>query len=108
MNNQEVLDKVANHLLTQMEVSADEFGCKYRGPNGLKCAIGCLIPDEKYIPAMEGLSSNHVIIQGNLSNFLGDIKLLKKLQFIHDQHEPVEWRSLLETLANDYNLEINF
>lgn len=30
--------------------------CKYRGANGRMCAVGCLIPDDKYDREMEGAS----------------------------------------------------
>lgn len=34
-------------------VEADSGHCKYRGPNGKKCAVGLLIPDELYDPRMD-------------------------------------------------------
>lgn len=30
--------------------------CRYRGDNGTKCAVGMLIPDEAYVPSMEGIT----------------------------------------------------
>jgi len=52
MNKQEFFDKVARHLLTQNAKSIEAFErnakCLYRGPNGMKCVAGCLIPDELY------------------------------------------------------------
>jgi hypothetical protein len=54
MTLQETFDKVCVHLLTQLQKSVfldsnGSMACAYRGPNGLKCAVGCLIPDELYV-----------------------------------------------------------
>jgi len=51
---QSVFDKVATHLLTQNCKSVEDGACLYRAPNGMKCAIGALIPDELYDPVFEG------------------------------------------------------
>lgn len=32
--------------------------CMYRGPNGLKCALGMLLPDDEYLSEMEGNGVN--------------------------------------------------
>ena len=54
---QEVFDHVVAHLRKQKvrSVSADG-SCKYRGPNGLMCAFGCLIPDDLYHSTFEGMN----------------------------------------------------
>lgn len=40
LTEQQIFDKVATHLLTQMERSVDECGdCRYRGMNGKMCAL---------------------------------------------------------------------
>lgn len=59
MNEQEIFNKVAEHLLTQNESAvvyrASQLKhCVYRTKEGLKCAIGCLIPDEVYTDSIEG------------------------------------------------------
>lgn len=57
---QEIFDKVSHHLLKQKArsmISSSTGGsqlCAYRGSNGLCCAVGFLIPDDKYDPNMEG------------------------------------------------------
>lgn len=58
-SKQELFDTVARHLLTQRRQSKVVGGqCRYRweDPWGrvLRCAIGCLIPDEAYKPSYEG------------------------------------------------------
>ncbi|MNC40446.1 hypothetical protein D3C75_891570 [compost metagenome] len=53
--------KIEQHLI-QQKARAVQTGalpsdrCQYRTDTGLMCAAGCLIPDEKYVPEMEGLT----------------------------------------------------
>lgn len=54
MNHQKAFDTMLNHLRQQGKPAVTEKGrCRYR-VDGLKCAVGALIPDEEYEPAMEG------------------------------------------------------
>ena len=53
LSRQEMFDKVCQHLRTQKKRSfksdfneSSQGTCVYRGPNGTKCAVGALIPDE--------------------------------------------------------------
>lgn len=34
--------------------------CAYRSPNGNKCAVGVFIPDDLYVPEMEGRGVRHI------------------------------------------------
>lgn len=61
---QDIFNKVVTHLLTQNEMSVAYRAsgdpnikgmCAYRGKDGLKCAVGCLIEDDEYLPIMEGI-----------------------------------------------------
>jgi hypothetical protein len=121
MNKQKVFDIVSDHLLTQMESSSvphseleGEDFCLYRNPNGLKCAIGCLIADEVYRPELEDkdVLEKDVLdaIQCSLSERVTkeDLYLLMDLQMIHDVYEPLEWRKELEACAKDYKLAFNY
>ena len=56
MNDQDVFDRVATHLLTQKRRSTNQSIPLYRDDRGNKCAIGCLIDDEHYNPILEGSS----------------------------------------------------
>lgn len=87
MNNQETYNKVKAHLLAQGEPSRQGADCLYRGANGLKCAIGCLIADDQYDPAFEGQSPEHnqVITAVRASGCQADVDLLSKLQEAHDK-----------------------
>lgn len=51
---QETFDRVAKHLLKQNKKSVNGTQCMYRSSDGLQCALGCLIPDELYVPSLEG------------------------------------------------------
>jgi len=108
MNRQEVFDKVAAHLLTQREKSKDSYGCLYRSPDGLKCAIGCLIPDNLYDKAIENSPVDE--LPENILRFIGvedsieDINFLTDLQIIHDDSLSENWREKLINFAEDKGL----
>lgn len=58
MEAQEIFDKVYRHLIRQgRPAMIHEYGashCEYRTENGLRCAVGCLIPKKLYDKSMEG------------------------------------------------------
>jgi len=95
MTAQEIFDKVINHLLQQGGPALnynydDDHKCRYRSNNGLKCAVGCLIPDDQYDPLMEGMG---VIVtfpsSDPLNNWIAKYyephrHLLGALQSLHD------------------------
>ena len=129
---QDIFDFVAAHLMTQGVVSEDQNGqCVYRSPDGLKCAIGCLIPDDAYRGNLEGREGNHPIVLGALGFNMPEnycrsgsfpigfsksdvdrINLLLALQQVHDDegrrsqsdgHVP-NFKPALVELARDFNL----
>lgn len=92
MDKQEVFEYVVKHLFVQgKRASNNQGGCKYLTDDGLKCAVGCLIPTEIYDPLME--------LSGNIRNLITDFgpilpkeikrysSLLFSLQIIHDSSE---------------------
>lgn len=122
MNRQQVYDKVRQHLLKQGAKSVDGFSCVYRSDNGMKCAIGALIPDWLYdkldkegqavegedviallqepeIQALFDFEPNEDIEDGPMSS------LLTSLQSIHDTYEPHEWDWRLRDVARNHGLE---
>jgi len=112
---QEIFDFVANHLLTQNEKCTTIFGhCKYRVEKDnkvLKCAAGCLIPDEDYNVNFEG--ANWEKYPSHISNlpFVKDSendKLIRTLQIIHDSYGVFQWEDSLIELARKENLQVNF
>jgi hypothetical protein len=53
LDYQKTFDAVLAHLRKQGKRAIDGESCMYRTEDGLKCAIGCLIPDDKYDPKMD-------------------------------------------------------
>jgi hypothetical protein len=92
MNNrpeseQEIFDFVVNHLRAQRVPSANSTGCMYRGPNGTKCAVGCLIPDAFYKPHIEHKAAHASEVKAILKEigYNGhEIYFIGALQRIHD------------------------
>lgn len=116
MNNQELFDKVTNHLLTQNEQAFANGNCAYRGKNEqgkvLMCAVGCLIPEDKYDTAMEGKLWNYenaiplaLQEQGIDTNDEKIYDLISKLQDIHDYYTPERWYLELRDVARTFKLE---
>ena len=124
LNKQQVFDKVAAHLLAQGITSSKghEVGgtCLYRGPNGTKCAVGCLIPDDLYSPNMEGKSVPGSVSPDfpDLDSMLGRVltqiveqdtfPLLAALQVLHDTIKPEFWDVELRNSAIKFNLTVKF
>ncbi len=112
MNIQEIFDTVSVHLLTQNKKSQESSfysSCLYRGPNGLKCAVGCLIKDEFYNIHIENYSSDaECVIKalGQSGIIIDDeiTEILYDLQDIHDTCWACNWHKLLYLLALDYDL----
>lgn len=90
MTPQEIFDTVATHLFTQGVRAAREDGFSvYRTPEGLKCAVGCLIPDSDYDFKMECGTINELIDSNYLPDdvhevFADNRGLLRRLQVAHD------------------------
>lgn len=113
---QAAFNKVARHLLRQNERSATEDGtCLYRGPRGLRCAVGALIPrritpperviDEVLYGSLGTKGSEEVIeCLGGETNALALFPLLSELQLVHDMRDVEEWRSALADVALAFNL----
>ena len=114
MTNQEIYTKVRDHLLTQMKKSqgllqredhGEYMTCLYYGPDGLKCAVGALIPENMYNPRMEGEGVDTDIIKNALDYSEEQKRLLQELQCVHDEHDPDEWQGKLWDVADDFGLE---
>ena len=85
MSRQEMYDLMMAHLRNQKVRSETKSGCMYRGPNGLKCAIGALIPDSMYNEKMEGRSPEFLYENfKKLRIRKKDIDFLNDMQELHD------------------------
>lgn len=95
----------------------------YRSPNGNKCAIGCLIPDEMYNKDIEGLSVFHDEVSDILKKIYPDAteKDLNFLAVLQDTHDDLDndktnnyenFRPLLNEAMKEnayrWNLEFNY
>ena len=124
MKRQDIFDTVVKHLFKQKRQAFTRpapgvvfTGCAYRTPDKLKCAIGCLIPDELYDPSLEGATMAS-IAEGARRDFgipilklLGGARnkeLLSDLQEIHDNAEawnnlsPTDKRRIRHSAVGDY------
>ncbi len=101
--NQEIFDKVADHLLTQQARSDDGHGvCLYRGAGGMKCAVGIFIPDAVYDIAHEKMGIRSLPLDFEPTNT--QVSLLRVLQAVHDDGEPHNWPEDLKRCAADWDL----
>lgn len=69
------------------------LNCQYKDAEGLKCAVGCLIPDGEYKPELEtGSLDWAVAFTPTLKKF--DTRFLFALQNVHDsysRHTESNW-----------------
>lgn len=104
LTNLEVIDLVTKHLLCQNKRSATILDgksmCLYRGPDGTKCAVGVLIPDEEYSVYFENKIPVHLDCP-SLRDI--DLAVLNKLQAIHDNVDPAQWGFKLAALRRLYD-----
>jgi hypothetical protein len=87
VNNQEFFDKSVRHLFAQKVPSIINGNCKYRGPNGTMCAVGCHIPDDLYKEEFENKSSGSIVdCYVNIHEIFEhvDIRLIRDTQIAHD------------------------
>jgi hypothetical protein len=124
LTNQQIFDRVYVHLLRQNAKSQEVLGgittCLYRSPEGLSCAVGCLISDEFYSPAIENSSvlellyptlgdGNEVLrrtLEGSGIDLESSGQLLNRLQRVHDGFDPANWSKALEVVAEEFGLTL--
>lgn len=109
MNNQEALNRAYAGLSAQgFQKSVLDDRCKYRGPDGRRCAVGHLIRDDEYREVFDQLFSGYYIYDiRNLCPSLHGVslELLTALQFAHDgAHDPDDMRERLLGVAERFGL----
>ncbi len=102
---QEVFDQVVDHLMNQNKESMNNFMCRYRNSDGLKCAAGCLIGDNEYNKAWEGIGWDEMVKSGYVSE--SHNWLIRKLQRVHDNFEVHKWVCQLKQIAIEFSLKSN-
>jgi hypothetical protein len=118
VNTQEMFDQAVLGVVGQGKRSVNAAGkCLYRGPNGLKCAVGFLIADKRYNAEYNGAgaSSPEVInmIEASIGRELKNIEIsvLESLQTMHDGcerpgHFIDDFIRGVTCVAKDYNLKM--
>ena len=116
---QYLYSRVRRHLLTQGKQARaviarfdSDNECVYRSPDGLMCAVGCLIPPDKYDPSFEGsgLGTNVLLRtflkEEGIASTDDELHLLGRLQALHDSYSVEAWHCRLDELAKDFKLEV--
>ena len=82
--------------------------CQYRGEDGCKCAVGHLIPDERYNPSFEGNGVTYTPISSAAGvEEVGGILFLREMQVAHDHGElPLVMEAKLRALAEKHGLTV--
>lgn len=82
--NRKALATIIRHLRKQGRKAEGPDGkCMYRAPNGDRCAVGCIIPDEQYKPDMEGVGATALLPRVPSLSALDPLMLLR-CQVFHD------------------------
>ena len=115
MTNQELFNRVVAHLRAQgcaakewvtRSNGAKSNLCRYRTADGKKCAVGCLIPDDRYTPELEGKTATQEAVAAAAGLEGHNLQLATRLQVIHDWIDPREWPEQLKQLAAEFGLEV--
>lgn len=92
-DRQRLIDDAERHMRRQNKRSGRKGDCAYRSVDGLKCAIGACIPDDKYGPYLEGLSAGYSGVRSVLEEVYGQVQtyelydlgsFLRDVQSVHD------------------------
>lgn len=112
LSRQAIYDRIKQHLLSQDGEAFHTSGnCAYHADDGKKCAVGCLIPDDKYQPSFEGLPYTGPEIKPILEEVIGrplqedDNKLLDALMYCHDNIRVALWDKELYAIASRQGLQ---
>ena len=110
---QELFDFVVAAIVKQGRPSVgDNDRCLYRGPDGLKCAAGHVIPDSIYSPVEMENQGIEVLVSQRLlpENLIRHAPLLEKLQRCHDGPSSVNAYGFIKAFlhyANEVAQEFN-
>lgn len=115
MQAQDLFDTIVEHLLAMParsggRLATGQFECRYRGPDGARCAIGVLIHDDEYRQDMEGNDVVQLDRDGVLpSRLAAHLDMLRAMQRIHDKdtawrNGKVGMRRMLDRAARKHGL----
>lgn len=118
MTPQEIFNKAVAGLASQkfQRSVSDNGRCLYRGPNGLKCAIGHVVTDEQIAEVVKQIRVYNKDCNENAEGFNGRVfsktlsaseHFLDNLQSAHDiSHNPVGMIHSLRWFAKENELEL--
>jgi len=105
-------------IMVPASISTDSMiaSCRYRGPDGMRCAIGWCIPDEAYDTSIEGRSAGHDSILRILgvetenhddNEYVWMVGALSRLQSCHDNADEFNgMEKELRFFAEEYKLQV--
>lgn len=104
MNRKEIFNKVKTHLLKQNARCVKAGTCEYQNDDGLRCAIGGIMPDDHPALKVGGTVRSILMRFPDLQKIWGveneeDIQFLLNLQAIHDQYKPADWEEELNAIT---------
>lgn len=111
MDKQQIFDEVAYGIIQQGAPSVNASGsCRYRGPNGRKCAAGHLIPDDRYKDSMEGCRVHAVPYLGGqfagpLLDFIAELQNAHDANSAHGEHFIHNWSLDMMQIAVKHELD---
>lgn len=125
---QDFFDTTIRHLIQQGERAVEDYVrtddllgsvCRYRTPEGIKCAAGVHIPDALYEEWMEGVSILSMInpegeqFQADLVPYFPSHSLAQALQELHDEEASWDDEGFIafheaRDIAASHNLRWNF
>jgi hypothetical protein len=114
-NNQDAFDKVLKAIRKQKYIQSNDDSkgiCAYRGPDGLRCAVGHLLPSSLYRKEMEGRRAGALKrIYPEIEKYFKNVDgyLLNDLQRAHDfslgrKGNSIDWETKMKQIAFDYSL----
>ncbi len=87
----QLFDKSVAAVIAQGKPAMNTFEtCMYRAPDGTRCALGHLIPDEDYVPDMDhgAILATEIIKRLKLP---GELPIWLQLQTAHDQADRTDF-----------------
>lgn len=105
MTHQETFDLIVAHLRKQNEKSLNGDYCRYKNADGLKCAVGALIPDEKYSISLEERNALEHPVAELLLELGHDPALCNRLQIVHDVYLIDDWEEQFREVAREFRLK---
>lgn len=112
-NLQEIFNRAVGGVVAQGKPSVNNYGlCHYRTEDGLKCAVGQLIPDDEYDPEFDirATTTNYRVVSHIADKLGASPEFLLDLQDAHDashrDHNFVEsFIDAANRVARKYDLE---